>query len=80
MSTLTITEARKDIYNLVDEISQSHHPVTITGKRNNAVLVSEEDWNAIQETLYLMSVPGMSSSIKSGLETPLSECSGELEW
>ena len=80
VSTLTATEARKNIYNLIDETSLSHKPITITGKRNNAVLISESDWNAIQETLFLISIPGMSDSIKSGLKTSHSECSDELEW
>ena len=57
-----------------------HAPIVITGKRANAVLVSEEDWQSIQETLYLLNIPGMRESIREGLATPLEECSGDLEW
>ena len=80
MSTITATKARSTIYRLIDEVSTSHKPITITGKRGNAVLVSEEDWSAIQETLYLLSLPGMRKSIKEGLETPIDDCSKELNW
>jgi prevent-host-death family protein len=80
MKTLTATQARKDIYRLLDEASETHQPVQITGKRSNAVLVSEADWRSIQETLYLTSVPDMSESIKEGLNTPIEECEEELDW
>jgi prevent-host-death family protein len=80
MNTLTATEARARFYRLIDEAAASHEPITITGKRANAVLISEEDWRAIQETLYLLSVPGMRDSIREGLATPLEECSKELDW
>jgi prevent-host-death family protein len=80
MNILNVTEARAKLYTLIDETAASHQPVIITGKRGNAVLVSEEDWNAISETLYLLSVPGMRESIKEGLEQDLSECSKELDW
>jgi len=80
MPTLTATQARSKLYRLIDETAASHQPVTITGKRGNAVLISEEDWIALQETLYLMSVPGMRKSIKEGLAVPLSECEEDIEW
>lgn len=80
MSILKATEARANLYNLIDETADSHQPIVITGKRNNAVLISEEDWNAISETLHLASVAGMSDSIKEGLEADLSECSKDLDW
>ena len=80
MTDVTATEARGNLYRLIDETAQSHQPVTITGKRNNAVLVSEEDWRSIQETLYLLAVPGMRESIREGMETPISECDEELDW
>jgi prevent-host-death family protein len=80
MNILNVTEARAKLYTLIDETAASHQPVIITGKRGNAVLVSEEDWNAISETLYLLSVPGMRESIKEGLKQDLSECSQELDW
>ena len=80
MTTLSATEARKSLYNLVDDIALSHDPIQIVGKRHSAVLVSEDDWRAIQETLYLVSIPGMRESIKIGLEIPVSECSEELAW
>lgn len=80
MTILNATEARTKLYTLIDEAAASHQPVVITGKRNNAVLVSEEDWNAISETLYLLSIPGMGESIRKGMETDVSECAGELDW
>ncbi len=80
MKTLTATQARKDIYRLLDEASDTHQPIQITGKRSNAVLVSEEDWRAIQETLYLSSFPGMQESIVEGMNTPLEETEEELDW
>lgn len=80
MTTLTATKARKQLYTLLDDISESHTPIQIAGKRHSAVLVAEEDWNAIQETLYLNSVPGMSNSITQGLNTPINECEKDLNW
>jgi antitoxin YefM len=80
MTILNATEARSKLYSLIDETTNTHQPIVITGKRGNAVLVSEEDWNAISETLHLMSIPGMRESIKEGMESPVSECSEELDW
>jgi antitoxin YefM len=80
MNIINATEARSKLYRLIDEASETHEPVIITGKRRNAVLVSEEDWNAISETMYLLSLPGMRESIREGLEEKLSECSKELDW
>jgi antitoxin YefM len=80
MPTLTVTEARKRLYSLVDEVKESHEPVQIVGKRNSAVLISEEDWRAVQETLYLTSVPGMHESIREGLETPVEVCDEDIDW
>jgi antitoxin YefM len=80
MPTITATEARKRLYTLVDDVADSHDPIQIVGKRNSAVLVSEEDWRAIQETLYLSSISGMRESIREGLKTPVEECEEELDW
>ena len=80
MTTITATEARKLLYKLVDDVSGSHEPVQITGKRGNAVLVGEDDWQAVQETLYLVSIPGMRESIIEGMATPVDECANELDW
>lgn len=80
MTVIKATDARSKLYRLIDEVSSSHNPITITGKRGNAVLLSEEDWKAIQETLYLLSIPGMRESIRNGLETPVEECAEELDW
>lgn len=74
------TEARSNLYNLIDETSKSHKPIIITGKRGNAVLLSEDDWNAINETLYLISIPGMRESIIEGINTDLTQCNTELDW
>lgn len=80
MKTITVTNARSQLYKLIDEASTSHEPIQITGKRSNVILISEDDWASIQETLYLLSIPGMRESIKDGLKTPIEECSEELEW
>ncbi len=80
MTILNATEARSKLYSLIDETADTHQPIVITGKRGNAILVSEEDWNAIAETLHLLSVPGMRESIKEGMSQDLSECSKELDW
>ena len=80
MPTLTATEARSKLYRLIDETTNSHQPVIITGKRGNAVLVSEEDWQALQETLYLLSIPGMRESIREGLAIPVDKCEQDIEW
>lgn len=80
MTGITSTEARSNLYRLIDETAESHQPIVIMGKRNKAVLISEEDWSAIQETLYLLSVPGMRESIREGMGAPVDECDEELEW
>jgi antitoxin YefM len=80
MTTLSASEARKRLYNLVDEVKATHVPVQIVGKRSSAVLVSEEDWRAIEETLYLLSIPGMRESIMKGLKSPVEECDEEPGW
>lgn len=80
MTTLSATKARSRLYNLIDEAASSHVPIQITGKRSNAILISEEDWSSIQETLFLLSIPGMRESIKQGLETAPDDCSSSLDW
>ncbi len=80
MTSVKATDARARLYRLIDGTAVSHEPVLITGKRHNAVLVSEEDWRSIEETLYLLSIPGMRMSIIKGLKTPISECKEELKW
>jgi antitoxin YefM len=80
MSTLNATDARTRLYALIDETAQTHRPITITGKRGNAVLISEDDWNAINETLYLVSIPGMRESIRDGMQSGLEECSDDIDW
>lgn len=80
MNTLTASEARANLYRLLDQTSETHQPVTISGKRNSAVLVSSEDWESIQETLYLLTVPGMRETIKQGMEETIESCSKDLDW
>ena len=80
MSIHPINEAEKNLRQLINEVIESHKPVTITNEGNNAVLLSEEDWSSIQETLYLLAVPGMRESIKEGLATPIEECAEGLDW
>lgn len=80
MTTLPATQARARLYALMDEAAASHQPIQITGKRGNAVLVSEEDWSAIQETLFLLSIPGMRDSIKKGMSESIDDCAASLKW
>jgi len=80
MTTLSASEARSNLYRLIDETAASHDPVLITGKRHNAVLLAEEDWSAIQESLFLLSLPGMRESIREGMATPVEQCATELDW
>jgi prevent-host-death family protein len=78
--TLTVTAARANLYKLIDETNELHRPVYIHGKRESAVLIAEEDWRSIQETLYLLSIPGMRQSIRKGLKTPINRCVEEVKW
>lgn len=80
MQTLTASEAHTNLYRLMDQSAESHQPILISGKRTNSVLISADDWEAIQETLYLLSVPGMRESIKDGMEEPVDDCTKELDW
>lgn len=77
---ITASEARAGLYRLMDEAAESHQPIMISGKRSNAVLLSAEDWHAIQETLYLLAVPGMRESIKKGMAEPLAKSAKKLDW
>lgn len=80
MKTITASKARANLYRLIEETTDSSEPIQITGKRTNAVLVSEADWRALQETMYLLSIPGMRESIREGMETPVEECAEEIDW
>ncbi len=80
MSTLNVTEARSNLYNLIDETAETHEPILITGKRGNAILLAEADWRAVNESLYLLSIPGMRESIREGMAAELSECDKDLGW
>ena len=80
MTSMKASEARDRLYRLLDEAGEAHEPILITGPRSNAVLVGEEDWNAIQETLHLLAVPGMRESIREGMVTPLKECKTDPGW
>ena len=80
MTSIPVTQARGKLYQLLDEAAESHEPIQITGKRSNAVLVSEQDWRSIQETLYLVSIPGLRDSIRKGMAEPLSKSSPEAGW
>ena len=80
MRTVTSTLARNSIYQLIDKTNENSEPIFITGKRGNAVLVSEDDWRAIQETLYLLSIPGMRESIIKGMKEPVEKCSSKIVW
>jgi prevent-host-death family protein len=80
MTTFNATEARSKLYALIDETTDTHQPIVITGKRGNAVLLAEDDWKAINETLHLLSVPGMRESIQEGMAAKLDDCDQELDW
>jgi len=80
MTTLTASRARARLYKLLDEAASSHEPILITGKRANAVLLSEDDWRSIRETLYLVSIPGMRESVRKGREEPVEKCRSALTW
>ena len=80
MTTKTASKARSKLYQLLDQTAHSHAPIQITGKRANAILISEEDWRSIQETLHLISIPGMRASIRRGMKTSVSKCSPQLKW
>ena len=80
MTILTASEVRANLYRLIDQTACSHTPIWIKSKRTDAVLISAEDWSAIQETLHLLSIPGMRESIKKGLSTPVENCSTEIDW
>jgi len=80
MKTITASEARSNLYRLLDEAAASHEAIQITGKRAKAILISEEDWRAVEETLYLLSVPGMRASIRRGMKTPLRKCVKDPGW
>ncbi|MGK7944946.1 MAG: type II toxin-antitoxin system Phd/YefM family antitoxin [Microcystaceae cyanobacterium] len=80
MSEITTRDVKDNIETLVNLVAESHEPVTITGEKNTAILISQQDWSAIQETLYLLSIPNMRESIKEGLATPIEDCMEELDW
>ena len=80
MNSLTASEARAGLYRLIDQAAESHQPILISGKRSNAVLISVDDWQVKQETLYLLSVPGMRKSIKQGMKEPLVRSAKRLDW
>ena len=80
MTVLTASEARANLYRLIDQTAESHVPIVIAGKRSSAVLVSAEDWQAIQETMHLLSIPGMRESIRDGMAEPLDQSAQELKW
>ena len=80
MTTLTASKARSNLYKLLDRVGSAHEPIQITGRRNNGVLISEDDWRLIPETLHLLSIPGMRESLMKGMKTPLSRCRSKLSW
>jgi len=80
LRTINVTKARANLYKLLNEASESHKPIQITGKRSNAILISEEDWNSVQETLHLLSIPGMRKSIIEGLNADIETDTRELDW
>ena len=80
MTTINATKARSELYKLLEQVAESHEPIHITGRKGSAVLISEADWRSIQETLFLLSVPGMRESIVEGMNTPVEDCSEDIDW
>ena len=80
MSSINITNARKDLYKIVESVNESHQPIHITGKKSSAVLIGEDDWKSIEETLYLSAIPGMRESIIDGMKTPIDKLESDLDW
>lgn len=80
MSSMNVTSARKNLYRIVDSVNETHEPIEITGKNHSAVLIGEEDWKSIQETLYLSGIPGMRESIIDGMNEDISNMSDKLDW
>ena len=80
MNSINITNARKNLYKIVESVNESHDPMYITGKNSSAVLVGEDDWRSIEETLYLSSIPGMRDSIIDGMKTPIDKLESDLDW
>jgi antitoxin YefM len=80
MPSLNATDARAKLYRLIDEAAETHEPIVITGRRTNAVLISEDDWRAVQETLHLLSIPDMRESVIAGMAAPVEECSEDPGW
>lgn len=80
MTVMPSDSAKQNLEALILQVSQSHQPIQIQAQGNAAVLVSEEDWRALQETVYLLSIPGMKESLLKGAATPLDECSEERDW
>ncbi|MBI1813109.1 type II toxin-antitoxin system Phd/YefM family antitoxin [Candidatus Peregrinibacteria bacterium] len=79
MIPLSATRARSKLYRLILDVQSSNEPILITGKRGNAVLLSEDDWRSIEATLYLLSIPGMRDSIRKGMKEPISQCSHSID-
>ncbi len=79
MPSVSATTARSTLYRLIERLQHGHAPVLITGKNGNAVLLSEEDWRSIEETLHLSAIPGMAASIKRGLKEPIDSCATEID-
>lgn len=80
ITVLSITKASQTLSDLVEQVNESHAPITISSAHGNAVLVSEQAWNALQETLYLKAIPGVWDSIEVGIHTPLEDCADDLTW
>ena len=80
MLRINTTEARTNLNKLIDTVSASHEPVVIVGKKGNAVLLAEDDWNAINETLYLASIPGVREFVRKGMRENTDQTATKLDW
>jgi prevent-host-death family protein len=80
MEYISVSDARKKLFKLVDEVAANHEPTVIKGKRNSAVLISSEDWEDIQETLFVLQNEELAKSVLKGLQEPYNKCSKKLDW
>jgi len=80
MNAINVDNAKKDLNKILETVNESHEPIYIVGKKSSAVMISEDDWRSIEETLYLMSIPKMKESILKGMKTPINKCSKKLKW
>ena len=80
MASTNAKNARRNLFRLIEQVNTEHEPVRISGRRGSAVLVGEDDWRTIEETIHLNSIPGMAESIREGMNTPAADLHDDVEW